>query len=311
MSQLIFNELSTQVLYVDKTAARQGMNNLVATALSAEALGYHEGIQTHKCISISKLCNNYNVTDWASDKEVDADRRRYFLTKCQKAPYIDDLYCESVREVADYYWENFKAIGLGVAHLRNGLALSLDSNPRFHVFIVPLTITLLDDSGNLSNEACAVHNAYSPDVVKEYRAKLRASLIDTMSTGESLFRKMQTMFPYLRLCGDAPRQVRRLSGTEPYFNEVKRHFMVLNDTMCECGREFRPKTVDFAGRESESTMQNADCRRSRMFLCHDGKKRTFWAHSKIHIDFKRIYLFADMSEEIVHIGHVGDHLPLA
>lgn len=58
--------------------------------------------------------------------------------------------------------------------------------------------------------------------------------------------------------------------------------------------------------ESESTKNNKDLMKYRLFKLPDGRKEAFTLHLKIRC--YRIYFFLDKKEKLIWIGHIGNHL---
>jgi hypothetical protein len=144
--------------------------------------------------------------------------------------------------------------------------------------------------------------------IEAHKDSIKESLCSIINCGMDIIRNAKEMLPFLSFCPKAVDQIKELRGSEQFFPEVLNHLFILNATMREwSGGSYSPH-VDFST-ESPSTMSNKEHAQKRTFMCNDNIERQFRLHSKIKSANKRIYFFPQPEQRIVHIGHVGDHLP--
>lgn len=311
----VFNELSLSPGHADKFGAHAAMVDVCRASFSLCGLGYAAAVRTTRDFKTRELAPGYTVQNWFTDRELtERDERRYFLAHCSKAPYVEDLHDDAgIDGDEDYRFEGEKALGLTLAFLWDGPALSLRGDVRFAAAHAALTHLRLAEDGSLAEEECVVLLVRRPADVEEQKGVLRNKFYAEVRSGADIVEHARRLFPHLQFCDNAVRQLRTLRGTESYFPEVVRHLRVLEAAINRCGENtgFRPRGIDYAAGESESTTNHPQSRQARRFLCPDGQMREFRAHSKIRSANKRIHLIPDCSAHSVLIGHVGDHLPLA
>jgi hypothetical protein len=86
-------------------------------------------------MSLTGIClaHNYYVGTWLKDEDVDIELRRYFKNIGNKSPYYDesDTLIIQQQQTSIYSYNNVEALGLGFAHLRETLAVSFSTHPRW------------------------------------------------------------------------------------------------------------------------------------------------------------------------------------
>jgi hypothetical protein len=312
MPELFFNELSLLAKYADKASAQAGMCNFINSIKILNKLGYEEGIKTAPDFRISELSSGYSIENWCHDKNVDSDIKGYFLTKCSKTPYIDEYYIQQyIPDNVEYYFSKMPVIGLALGQLLHSISISFDADNCFKEFIIVVIRNTLQDDSSITKEDFEVYNISNEETVKYNKFKIREFLLLNFNSGKELLNNADKIFHCLKFCDNAVKQIQNLYGTERYFDEIKRHFMILNDTMSECTGTFRPDTIQYADFESEPTMHSKKCQAQRTFKCPDGKSRIFWEHSKLKAANIRIHFISDPNTKNVLIGYVGEHLSTA
>lgn len=306
----IFNELSVSTCYSDKYAARPGMEMAIEVSLALVEEGMSKTIRTTRDFNTRFLADNYTVANWTTDKEVNKEIKLYFLTHATKSPYIDNFWEQHEDQgenLVEYYFDGEKALGLGLAHLWDIFSISLVGDNRFSEIDIILSEYLLTGE-NEESRSITVSTFSTPEHVERNKDAIHEGLRNNIHCGLDLIEKAEEMLTYLSFCPNAVDQIYSLRGSEEFFFEATRHLFILNETMREWdGGDFSPE-LNFSS-ESKSTMSNKKFIQKRTFRCSDDVKRTFTLHSKIMSENKRIYFFPIPEDKIVHIGHVGDHLP--
>lgn len=304
----IFNELSASSCYDSRHNASAGIQRLLNLSRNLSQIGFSRYLRTIEDFSQLFLAPGYTVHEWATDREVGADRdlQRWLLTYATKAPYIDQFIDEAERGgLVEFRFEKQRCKGLGLAYLWGIGALSLDGDDRFTVSPISLQFYQIDDNKE-SEYVVNVESFYSSDQLQKLRGKAERDNINGITTGDSLLSKCDHIFPYLSIGDKAAKQLSLLTGSEIYFQEIIRHFSVLNQNMLEWTRgPFAPKGITWST-ESSSTM-NRFCDQ-RTFLCKDGVSRVFSLHSKLLSANQRIHFYPDVENRMVYVGYVGKHL---
>lgn len=306
----IFNELSVNNGYPDKYAAKDGFEKSLKLSARMCELGFDKTIRTTKGFAQRNLTDNFSIYNWATDRLMGCDRdlQRYFLVSATKAPFIEDFFTEHEDKgsLVEFKCSNEKALGLGLAYLWRTFVLSLDCDEQFCNDKIELNFISLSNEAT-GDENIEVLSIWSPEQVNRLEPQLRSILRNPIKTGKELIDKLCAFFPNLQLGLNTVGQLKHLTGNEQFFQEIVRHFEVLNDTMQQwIEGPFLVGGISWST-ESESTMQKFGNQRD--FVCSDGISRRFSLHSKLISANKRIYFFPIPENKTVHIGYIGDHLP--
>lgn len=305
----IFNELSVSACYPDKYAAQKGMDLAVDVSIAIAKLGMAKIIRTTSDFTMRALANGYSVAEWARDRTGSKEKKLYFLTYATKSPYIESFYEETEQsdELFEFRFGQDLALGLGLAYLWGASSISLSGDPRFTQENVTLSECRFSSVEEISSSVSTLTFSQIHQV-ESHKDFILNTLQKAVLSGQSLIHNAQEMLPYLSFGSKAIDQVRELRGSEQFFHEVINHLFILNNTMREWTVGPFTPDLDFSS-ESESTMNNTEYARKRIFVCDDGIERQFRLHSKIKSANKRIYFFPLPDQQIVHIGHIGKHLP--
>ena len=305
----IFNELSVSACYPDRYAAQEGMDLAIDVSIAMSKLGMSKNIRTTSDFTLRFLANDYSVAEWARDRNGNKEKKIHFLTYATKSPYIESFYDGQGQgdELFEFLFGQDLALGLGLAYLWNTSSISLSGDLRFFQESVTLSECKLT-AEEVTHKDVSVFTFSKILQVESHKDVILASLQGSIFNGQALIENSQDMLPYLSFGPTAIDQIKELRGSEQFFYEVISHLFILNKNMREWTTgPFSPE-LDFST-ESESTMNNTGYARKRLFLCMDGIERQYRLHSKIKSANKRIYFFPIPEQKVVHIGHVGEHLP--
>ncbi len=95
---MVLNELSLQTSARDDYEVRQWMGELVGTMTAATKAGVARVLRTKNDIRSTEIAPGYPVAKWLNDQKVDRVARSYFLTVATKAPLLEDVIDEGVRD---------------------------------------------------------------------------------------------------------------------------------------------------------------------------------------------------------------------
>jgi hypothetical protein len=165
---MVFNELSLRIPADSIQIAQQRMSELIATAREAAELGVKPVIRTHSNFYASVLANNYSLSDWLADRNTDREELRFLLATA-KTPFLADVHNSEIANqniLSDFYCEDENCEGLGIAHILESLALSIQSEPCWNVNSVVIKIIWLDDD-NFNSDIITVFHANCKEHVKK------------------------------------------------------------------------------------------------------------------------------------------------
>jgi hypothetical protein len=88
--EMVFNELSARTLAPDISIAQQWMSVLISTIREAKGCG-RKGIRTQADFHAMMLAENYPLSRWRNDNEVNREERTFLRTLATKTPCYDKL----------------------------------------------------------------------------------------------------------------------------------------------------------------------------------------------------------------------------
>ncbi|MGL5063365.1 MAG: hypothetical protein ACRC62_25575 [Microcoleus sp.] len=262
------------------------------------------------------LAENYPLSRWRNDKEVNREERTFLLTLATKKPLSVDITDLNIKiKVEDSDCElslhGNQVEGFKVAHYLETLAISLNSELLWNNSRIKLELIQIDENEDLIEESVEVIHASQKNHVIEHADWIRKRLQSERINGMELWNRREELFPSLQFCEAGNKQLRRLrSGEEKLQLVLEILYQIEN-----CAKNWEMgyfslngTSIEVSG-ESEPTL-NKYCK-ERTFLCPDGKERLFEQHAKIRQHNWRIYFFSEVSAGMrkVIIGYVGTHLP--
>ena len=169
--EMVLNDLSSTPLAEDEWAARQRMERFVEMLRVAVSLKVERVLRTENGLNAVELAPSYPIARWLNDSEVDQETRRYLRRLATNGPYLKDIIDPEVQndfELSDFFHEDRKASGLGVAFLLDLLAISFRSHFIWEVSLLSLTVTQL--RGNeIQNSIVPIKHASCKDHILEHR----------------------------------------------------------------------------------------------------------------------------------------------
>jgi hypothetical protein len=131
--ELIFNELSLASSAPDRDTGHRWMKSLSETVHAAVDRGVDSMLRTSRDFWCTDLAPNYKLFHWRADGTVDRETRTYIMTIAGKAPFIETLHTEAedmAEAAVEFSWCGKRALGLGLAALRDHPALSMSTEIR-------------------------------------------------------------------------------------------------------------------------------------------------------------------------------------
>lgn len=257
----------------------------------------------------------YSVSDWLQDGDRDLRKLFYKITtKVGLGEHVDSavkdrFYASSFLVGADRGPGRLvEAPGLGLAHLLDGVAASLASDPLWCRPTVDICHVWLDGEEHEHTEDVEVVNVAQLADVVVVADKLYRQWQDDMkgrqgATGDGI-RSIAKVFRHLAFGMDVEEQLGRLAA------DARR--VIWNKLMEFDGavREWRrggATTPSLPGVRSEGTATMDQFGESRIHRNRHGTERVY----KLHVSAGscRIHFRVERKEKVVEVGYVGRHLP--
>ncbi|MBD2456952.1 hypothetical protein H6G80_23105 [Nostoc sp. FACHB-87] len=309
---LIFNELSLRNLAENERIAQQWMSELIKTIKAFTAQGVKVSLRSQENFHTIMLAPNYPVGRWFND--ADQRERLFIKTLVTKAPLSIDLGNSDIQDIenntglSEFYYGGELAIGLGIAHLLDTVAVSFTSDECWNCSNIEIDTIQINEDEKIFNESLEIpHSSYSHHV-NEHKEWIQKRIRDMVIDGEDIWNRKTELFPNLEFCEVVGRQLKNIRTRQLELQPV---FKILYELQ-QCTENWKTGSFNVKGYaleesgESEATLNQY--KNERMFLCPDGEKRLFEKHIKLRFCNWRIHFFPKEPGRVI-IGYVGRHLP--
>jgi hypothetical protein len=229
--ELVLNELSAGAA-ADLLQGRERIETFVRLVGECAAAGFPKVLRVTRNFFQELLAPNYPIARWMSDRAVDRDTRVPLQTWSTKAPYIEDLLENELRNSADiteFMLGRTAVLGFAVAYLLDTLAVSFASHERWNRSRVELLIRELDENGDISEEAVEVRHASTCPHVENHRAWIGARRREDVIDGPDLWARRGILFERLDFCPSVGSQLSPMAARNPELGLVVRAFFDLQD----------------------------------------------------------------------------------
>lgn len=322
MIDLIVNDLSFEhprslrpPAAQDTHTARHWMTDFVSCIRIASQKGWVKGIRTKESFVSVELSPGYSLYQWRNDKAVDRDERLYFKRIITYSPYLVGAHKEVQEQtvVSEVYVGDRPARGLQAALLMHGIALSWGSAEVWVSARLAAILSELRSGGEIVNSTIEIPNVSMDKHWGQHKDLITFAQLSGIADGPSLLKRIEDSFEHIELCGDAPRQIRDLTGGETHFAWVVQSIWSANDRCAEWKSGEFPHALlpGPATGESSTVHNNPDLRQLRVFSTQSGERVMFEHHMKNASENQRIHYLADKGRRKVLIAYVGAHLPTA
>jgi hypothetical protein len=320
VNECIFNELSVSQTS-SKQEAQQLIEQFVRATVKAKEMGF---VQIRMSESLGKnlynlsLSKNYLVSNWLNDSEINIDLKNRFRLILANPPLLkDDEATEKERFDYSEFWVNFdgkskKVFGLGVAYLKDTLAVSLQTDTFWNDSTININRNYLNEDGNEITESVDVlHFSNDTHLIKHqswFEDKQRVQLIKS----DDLWEKRLEFFPKLVLCGEVEKQLKQI-GISKQFGQIIERLRALNQVASEWLQgdfsylEVNQTTNLRISPESEQTIRRFG--NERKFKLPNGRREIHELHIKT--GDLRFHFYPDNQTKIVYVGYIGKHLNTA
>lgn len=197
---LFLNELSCAG-QASRFSADRAMDQLVELLMTVRAWrGGDIALVSHVPLKTVELVHGYNMQQWISAEAANRDRWRMIRAVQNRAPYRS-VTPEGGGGDVEYRYEGRHAEGLGVAHLLDGLAVSLCIEIAWDRLRIPLSrSTLVEvDSGDLVvlEDRVEVRHAATADHVTNHKIWVQEAGRDGLTSGAAIWASRSSFFPHL------------------------------------------------------------------------------------------------------------------
>ena len=246
-----------------------------------------------------------------NDPLVDLDWRRKFLSMATHGPFTEDVVGAETLEklsISEYSLDDRTALGLGAAHVLDGLAVSIACDGAWLDTNLQVGMLSLTDDGELFEDEVAVRNAARPDHVEDHRLWLTAQQRAEIGDGAAVWARRRELFPALVFCARVEDQLSALGPRDPHLKQVLRKLAQINETFAAWSDgPFDRRKIPDCDPESRVTLKQF--RAEHSFLCPDGETRLFSWHLALTPGAWRLFFKPDRDTRKAFIGHIGPKLP--
>lgn len=306
---MVFNELSIEPPAIDVLEARQWMEGFIGTVVSATAAGINRVLRTHIDMNHTLLAPEYPMAKWRNDNSVDIETRRYFRSLISQYPPLEDLpKIDNDMLGRDFFFDDKRSYGFGIAYLLESLSISLQSDDIWNEHRIRIKTQWIEDNGELISKNVKVSHASHSAHIDRLSEWISWRLATGIGDGNDLWDRKAVLFPHLIFCNHAAAQLLPLQKGNPIFRQIVKRLFEL-ETYCAAWQSgnFSADQLPFkATAESESTMQKYG--KERVSTCPNGNRITFTWHGRMTPGAWRIYFDPTIGPGMMQIGYIGPKL---
>lgn len=306
--EMVFNELSARNLAPDISTAQQWMSELISTMREAKGCGL-KGIRTKADFHAMVLAENYPLSRWRNDSQVNREERTFLRTLATKTPLsvdIPDLNIKIKVEDPDceLSLQGSQAEGFKVAHYLETLAISLNSESLWNSSRIKLELTQIDENRELIEESVEVIHASHKNHVIEHDDWIQKRQLTEVVDGLELWNRRAELFASLEFCDRVSEQIQSVVDPTMLRQVVRKLFeleaLSKNWTDGALDLEKLPSKVS---PESESRLKQF--RKQLNIKCLDGTKRIFSLHVRMTPGAWRLHFCTELGPGKIIIGYIG------
>ncbi|MEG3838900.1 hypothetical protein [Microcoleus sp. herbarium14] len=306
--EMVFNELSARTLAPDISTAQQWMSELISTMREAKRCGL-KGIRTQANFHAMVLAENYPLSRWRNDSQVNREERTFLKTLATKTPLSVDISDIKIKiKVEDPDCElslqGSQAEGFKVAHYLETLAISLNSESLWNSSRIKLELTQIDENREQIEESVEVIHASQKNHVLEHANWIQKRQQTGVADGLELWNRRAELFSSLEFCDRVSQQIQSLVDAT-MLRQVVRKLFELN----ELSKRWTDGALNLdnlpskASPESESRLKQF--REQLNIQCLDGKKRIFSLHIRMTPGAWRLHFCTELGPGKIIIGYIG------
>ncbi len=248
-----------------------------------------------------ELSQGYYIRQWIAEP-ANRDRWRFIRGLQNRAPFSDVLPPDAGDGV-DYEFEGRQALGLGAAHLMDGLAVSLALATDWETHQVELIRAVLaeQDGGDVAviKEPVNVRHATSLLHLTFHEEHIKATGLSDLSSGQNLWQSRADFFGHLRFLPRVEDDLQRLPSD--WLMPVARELSRLEKAISS----WRPAESRFPAWLSHVTPEAETRKRACVFTDLDGVDRTFDLHARFTPRAGRLHFRLDPVSASAVVAYIG------
>ena len=305
--EMVFNELSARTLAPDISTARQWMAELIRTMVAAKGCGL-KGIRTQADFNAMVLAENYPLSRWRNDNNVNRNEQTFLRTLATKKLFVDIPDVEIKIKVEDPGCElslqGSQAEGFKVAYYLEILAISLNSESLWNSSSLNLELIQIDDNGELIEESVEVIHASQKSHVIEHADWIHKRQQTGVADGLELWNRRTELFSSLEFYDRVSQQIQSLTDPKMLRQVVRKLF-----ELDELSKSWTDGALNLdnlpskASPESESRLKQF--REQLNIQCLDGRKRIFSLHIRMTPGAWRLHFCTELGPGKIIIGYIG------
>lgn len=305
-AHLVFNELSATTAATDIATGKRYLDDLAEIFIDRRITG-KKVLVAPSGFTRLQLFPGYSIGRWLKEYSPEDDERRLRVKtlmdryakyeECVPPGHFDS-------EDVEYRCGDDTAIGLSIAMLADGLAVSLLQSDRWDSSRISIQKSWVE-AGDVETRTLEVLHACRINHLDDHAEWLQRIRIPLPTNGPQLWDQRAALFPSLDFCDSVEDQVRNLGGDGPRFRSIMRGLHDLQN-YCESWTDgaFDIHGLNNASGESGPTLDKYAAERT--FRCPDGEPRLFEWHVKR--GDTRIHFFDFPSQKRLLVGYAGGHL---
>lgn len=306
--EMVFNELSARTLAPDISTARQWMSELISTMREAKGCGL-KGLRTQADFHAMVLAENYPLSRWRNDNEVNREERTFLKTLATKTPVSVDIPDIEIKiKVEDPGCElslqGSPAEGFKVAYYLETLVISLHSELLWNSSRINLELIQIDENGELIQESVEVLHASKKNHVLEHADWIKKRQQTAVVDGLELWNRRAELFSSLEFCPRVSQQIESLVDPKMLRQVVRKLF-----ELDELSKNWTDGALDLDNLPSkvspESQSRLKEFKEQLNIECLDGKKRIFSWHVRMTPGAWRLHFCTELGPGKIIIGYIG------
>jgi hypothetical protein len=268
------------------------MTQLVEVLRTARSFGLGRTVRTNEAFQTIELAPGYGLQQWRNDPSGNRDEQRFFGTLLTRSPHLDGLIDSLIQraDLSEVRFHGRSAMGLHAALLLDAIAISWPSDDLWDTSCLMVQYQSLSDQLELEESEVSILHCSHAGHWSSHREGIEYRQKTAINSGVELWERHEQLFPHLEFCGDAPDQIRSLSGNEAHFRWVVNCLFVAEEecALWQEGEFPHAKLPGPATGESQSVQNDPELRRHRMFRT-SGEVLMFEHHMKNRAENMRVH----------------------
>ncbi len=321
-AELVFNDLSITTAPTTEVARAwfTDMMEAVADLINEEINGKpicKKAIKTDKEFYDIDLTEDYGYQEWLEDPHVDREIQALARQIDHKSPVYQDLKTD-IKAYDDFLGSEFvlketaetEVTALGVALIRDGIAVSLPSEPRWRLPKIKIVQQLYDDETEQPHKINhQVRQVSHPDHVDFAIRDWQHSLSQKIKSVSELIKQWEIVFSHLDKCEESEKKILPHLQDKKTLKSVLHRLWQLDEV---CHNWEKEPVYPMNGRpESRQTMKVKKLAEMRKATCPHQGEQYFMMHCEIEPKGYRLYWLINQDDYRMTIGYIGPHLETA